>query len=60
MNLTKRRQRAMVEETHTLIQDNKSNEYRLINDKGQAVRLGTTDLKLAKKRSLEHLRGENK
>ena len=50
----------MVEETHTLIQDNKSNEYRLINDKGQAVRLATTDLKLPKKRSLEHLRGENK
>ena len=50
----------MVKETHTLKQDNKSNEYRLINDKGQAVRLGTTDLKLAKKRSLEHLQGENK
>ena len=59
MNLTKRRQRAMVEETHTLIQDNKSNEYRLIDDKGQAVaELGTTDLTLAKKRSLEHLQGE--
>ena len=50
----------MVEETHRLVQDNESNEYRLINDKGQAVRLGTTDLKLAKKRSLEHLQGENK
>jgi len=50
----------MVEETHRLIQDNESNEYRLVNDKGQAVRLGTTDLKLAKKRSLKHLRGENK
>ena len=51
----------MVEETHTLVQDNESNEYRLIDDKGQAVvELGTTDLKLAKKRSLEHLQGENK
>ena len=61
MNLTKRRQRAMVEETHRLVQDNESNEYRLIDDKGQAVvELGTTDLTLAKKRSLEHLQGENK
>jgi hypothetical protein len=50
----------MVKETHTLIQDNESNEYRLIDDKGQAVRLGTTDLKLAKKRSLKHLRRGNK
>ena len=27
----------MVEETHRLVQDNESNEYRLIDDKGQAV-----------------------
>ena len=61
MNLTKRRQNKMVEETHRLVQDNESNEYRLIDDKGQAVvELGTTDLTLAKKRSLEHLQGENK
>jgi len=50
----------MVKETHRLKQDNKSNEYRLINSKGQAIRLGTTDLKLAKKRSLEHLHRGNK
>ena len=51
----------MVKETHKLIQDNKSNEYKLVNDKGQAVaELGTTNLTLAKKRSLEHLQGENK
>ena len=51
----------MVKETHRLIQDNKSNEYRLVNDKGQTViELGTTDLKLAKKRSLKHLRRGNK
>ena len=57
----KRRQNKMVKETHKLIQDNKSNEYKLVNDKGQAVvELGTTDLTLAKKRSLEHLQGENK
>mgnify|MGYP003139594935 FL=1 len=42
----------MVKETHKLIQDTKTKEYSLVDEQEHAVKLGTTSLKLAKKRSL--------
>ena len=49
-----------VRETHKLIQDNKTEEYSLVDEQEHAVKLGTTSLKQAKKRSLIILQKKEK
>jgi len=49
----------MVKETHKLIQDSKTEEYSLVDEQEHAVKLGTTSLKQAKKRSLIFLQKRN-
>ena len=50
----------MVKETHKLIQDTKTKEYSLVDEQEHAVKLGTTSLKQAKKRSLIILQKKEK
>ena len=50
----------MVKETHKLIQDNKTREYKLVSKSGKTVELGTGSLRQAKKRSLIILQNKRK
>ena len=50
----------MVKETHKLIQDNKTREYKLVSESGKTVELGTGSLRQAKKRSLIIIQNKRK
>ena len=46
--------------TYRLVQDNRSKEYRIVDNKGHGVKLGTSKLSNAKKRSELAIRKKEK
>jgi len=50
----------VIRETHKIIQDNKTREYKLVSKSGKTIELGTGNLRQAKKRSLIFLQNEKK